>query len=324
MGVSLRRRRFLRLSAAALVWATSAAADDTYPSRPLRLVVPFAPGGAADTIARLLGQSIAERLGQPVVIENKPGGGTNVATQQVAAAPPDGHTLLWLGSSAPINAAYQPSPSLDLLRDLAPVCGVVDFPFGLVASPALPAKDLAGFIAFAKRSPGQLNFGSWGTGTVSHVAGELLKAMAGIDITHVPYRGGAPMIVDLLSGRIQAAFDVMTTSLPHIREGRLTALGIAGAARFAGLPDVPAIGELVPDYEASVWTGLAVPAGTPAHIIDRLNREVNGALSTDDVKARLSNLAASPILFTPAEFGAHIAAEIQKWSGLVRRSGAKP
>jgi tripartite-type tricarboxylate transporter receptor subunit TctC len=233
-------RQFLRLvtGAIAVPAASRIAGAQAYPSRPLRWLIPFPPGGGADTVARIMAPWLSERLGQQVIIENKPGGGTNIATQTVVNSPPDGYTLLFFGASVAINATFYVTLPFDPLRDLAPVAGLVDYPLGLVANPSVPAKTLAEFIALAKANPGKITMASYGTGTSSHVAGELFKMMTGVDLVHVPYRGSAPMIVDLLSGQVQVAFDVMTTSLPHIRSGALRALAMAGNARFDPLPDV--------------------------------------------------------------------------------------
>jgi tripartite-type tricarboxylate transporter receptor subunit TctC len=319
------RRRFLRLaaSATALLAVPWIAVAQTYPTRPLRLIVPFPPGGGADTVARVIGQWLSDRLGQPVLIENRPGGGTNVATQAVASSPPDGYTLLFFGSSAAINVSFYATLPFNLLRDIAPVSGLVEFPLGMVANPSVPAKTVPEFIAYAKANPGKINMGSFGTGTVSHVAGELFKMMARVNLIHVPYRGGAPLVIDLLSGRVQVGFDVMTTSLPHIRSGALRALAMTGGTRFDGLPDVPTVGEFVPGYEANVWAGVGVPTGTPSEVIDRLNREINAGLADPAIKARLAEAATTPKFFTPAEFGAHMAAETEKWGKVIKFIGAK-
>ena len=324
--MTLARRRLLHLAAAAaavpaasrLVWAQA------YPNRPLRFIVGYPPGGGADNAARIMGAWLAERLGQPVVIENRPGGGTNISVQAAVNAPPDGYTLLFLPSSAAINVSFYAPLPYDLMRDIVPVATIGDFPMVLAAHPSLPAKTVAELIGYAKANPGKINMGSFGTGTVSHVAGELFKMMAGVNLLHVPYRGGAPLTVDLLTGQVQVAFDVLTTPLPHIRAGTLRALAMTGGTRFDGLPDVPTVGETVPGYEASVWAGVGVPKGTPTEIVERLNREINAGLANPAVKARLLDGAITPKILTVGEFGALVAAEVEKWRKVVKFSGAKP
>jgi tripartite-type tricarboxylate transporter receptor subunit TctC len=266
---------------------------------------------------------LSDRLGQPIIIESKPGGGTNIGTQTVVNSPPDGYTLLFFGSSAAINATFYATLPFNLQRDIAPVAGLVDFPLALVAHPSVPAQTVVELIAYAQAHPGKISMGSFGTGTVSHVAGELFKMMTGVNLVHVPYRGSAPMVIDLLSGQVQVAFDVLTTSLPHIRSGALRALAMAGKTRFGSLPDVPTIGDAVPGYEASVWVGVGVPRGTPPEIIERLNREINAGLVNPTIKARLADVATTPKIFTPAEFGDHVAAEIEKWGRVIKFAGIR-
>jgi tripartite-type tricarboxylate transporter receptor subunit TctC len=275
------RRQFLHLAAgaAALPAISRIARAQAYPSRPVRLVVGFPAGGAADITARLIGQWLQERLGQPVIIENKPGGGTNISVQAVVNSPPDGYTLLLVGSPAAINATLYPSLPFNFLRDIAPVAGLVWYPLVLVAHPSVPAT-VAELIARAKTNPGKITMASAGIGTSSHVADELFKMMTGVNMVHVPYRGSAPMVADLHSGHVQVAFDTMTAPLPHIRSGALRALAVAGKTRFAGLPDVPTVSDVVPGFEASAWQGVGVPRGTPNEIIERLNREINDGLVT--------------------------------------------
>ena len=324
--MKLPRRRFLCLAAAAagITPAAPGARAQTYPARPLRWVVGFPPGGGADTIVRVVAPWLSERLGQSIIIENKPGATTNISVQAVANSPPDGYTLLFVAASAAVNASLFDALPFNLVRDIAPVSGLVDFPLVMVANPSLPANTVAEFIAYAKANPGKITMASFGTGSTSHVAGELFKAMAGVNLVHVPYRGGAPMLTDLVGGQVQVAFDVMTTSLPHIRTGALRALGIAGKHRFDGLPQLPTIGETIVGYEANSWAGVGVPRGTPTEIIERLNREINAGLADPAVKARLAQVSATPLFFTPAEFGAYIAAEIEKWSKVVKLAGIKP
>jgi tripartite-type tricarboxylate transporter receptor subunit TctC len=319
------RRRFLCMAALAVVSAdVRRARAQSYPSRPLRWVVGFPPAGGADTIVRIMAPWLAERLGQPVVIENKPGASTNISIQAVVNSPPDGYTLLFVAASAAVNATLFDNLPFNLARDVAPVSGLIDFPLVMIANPSLPATTMAEFIAYAKANPRKITIASFGTGSTSHVAGELLKAMTGIELVHVPYRGGAPMLTDLVGGQVQVGFDVMTTALPHIRTGALRALGVAGKHRFEGLPDVPTIGETIPGYEANSWAGVGVPRETPAHIIERLNREINAGLTDPTVKARLAEVSATPLVLSSAEFGTYVASEVEKWGTVVKRAGIKP
>ena len=322
--MKLPRRQFLHLAAdaAALPTFSRIAWAQAYPSRPLRWIVGFPPGGGADTVARIAGQWLSDRLGQPVIIENKPGGGTNISVQAVVNSPPDGYTLLLVGSPAATNAALYPSLPFNFLRDIAPVAGLVWYPLVLAAHPSVPAT-VAELIARAKTNPGKITMASAGIGTSSHVAGELFKMMTGVNMVHVPYRGSAPMVADLLSGHVQVAFDTMTASLPHIRSGALRALAVAGKTRFAGLPDVPTVSDVVPGFEASAWQGVGVPRGTPNEIIERLNREINAGLADAKMKTRFAEFGASTIVATPAEFATYLGAETEKWAKAVQFSGAK-
>jgi tripartite-type tricarboxylate transporter receptor subunit TctC len=324
--MKLPRRRFLPLSAAAAAVAAfpRIAWAETYPTRPLRWIIGFPPGGGADTVARIVGPWLSERLGQQVIIENRPGASTNIAAQAVINSPPDGYTLLFLGASTVVNRSIFANLPFDVLRDIAPVCGLVAYPMLLVAHPSVPAKTVAELIAHAKANPGKITMASFGTGSASHLAGELFKMMAGIDMVHVPYRGGAPMVTDLIAGQVQVGFDVMVTSLPHVRTGALRALGVAGKNRFDMLPDVPTIAEAVPGYEARTWAGIGVPKGTPAEIIARLNREINAALENPTIRSRLAELGTIPMILSAAEFGAYAAAESEKWAKVVRFAGIKP
>jgi tripartite-type tricarboxylate transporter receptor subunit TctC len=287
-------------------------------------MVGFPPGGGADIVSRIMAAWLAERLGQTVIVENRPGASGNISVQAVANSPPDGYTLLFIGSSAAVNVSLFATLPYNLLRDIAPVSGLIDFPLVLVTNPSVPAKTVAELIALAKADPGKISMASYGTGSTSHVAGELFKMMAGVEMIHVPYRGGAAMVTDLIGGRVQVGIDVLTGSLAHIRSGALRALAMAGKTRSEALPDVPTIGETVAGYEAEAWCGLGVPNGTPPEIIERLNREINAGLADRATKARLAEVATTPIFFTPAEFGAHMAAEIEKWGKVVRFAGIKP
>jgi tripartite-type tricarboxylate transporter receptor subunit TctC len=319
------RRDLLHLAAAAALAAVPRIAwAQTYPARPLRWIVGFPPGGGADTVARIMGAWLSERLGQQVIIENRPGASTNIAAQAVVNAPPDGYTLLFYGASTVVNTSIFHDLPFNVLRDIMPVSGLVAFPMVFVANPSVPAKTVAELIAYAQASPRKVTMASFGTGTASHLAGELFKMMAGIDMVHVPYRGGAPMVTDLIAGQVQVGFDVMVTTLPHVRTGALRALGVAGNTRFDMLPDVPSIAETVPGYEARTWAGVGMPKGTPTEIITRLDREIQAGLANPTVKARLAEAGTIPMILTAAEFGAYVAAESEKWSKVVKFAGVKP
>jgi tripartite-type tricarboxylate transporter receptor subunit TctC len=324
--MKLPRRNFLHLAAgaAALPAFSRIARAQAYPSRPVRWIVGFPPGGGADTVTRIVGQPLSERLGQQVIIENRPGASTNIAAQAVINSPPDGYTLLYYGASTLINASMFPNLPFDVRRDIAPVSGLAAFPMMLVVNPSVPAKTVAELIAHAKANPGKVTMASFGTGSASHLAGELFKMMAGINMVHVPYRGGAPMVTDLIAGQVQVAFDVMVTSLPHVRTGGLRALGVAGNNRFDMLPDVPTVAETVPGYEARTWAGVGVPKGTPTEIIARLNHEINAGLANPTIKSRLAEIGTIPIIFTATEFGTYIATESEKWAKVVKFAGVKP
>lgn len=324
--VRARRRSFLQAAASASVLAVIplAANAQAYPTKPLRWIVGFPPGGGADIVSRIMAPWLSERLGQSVVVENKPGASTNISVQMVVNSSPDGYTLLFVAASAAVNASLFDKLPFNLIRDIAPISGLIDFPLVLVANPSLPVRSIGELIAHAKANPGKISLASFGTGTTSHVAGELFKMMAGIEMMHIPYRGGAPMITDLLAGQVHAGIDAMTTALPHIRSGALIALGVAGKSRYPGLPDVPTVAETVAGYEANSWCGLGAPKGTPDEIIERLNREINAGLADSTIKARLASVATTPIFFTPTEFGAYVAAEVDKWGKVIRTAGVKP
>ena len=319
------RRRFLRWTAATVAApaVSRIAAAQGWPSQPLRWVVGFPPGGSGDIVARIMAALLAERLGQPVVIENKPGASTNISIQTVVNAPADGNTLLFIAASAALNVSLFDNLPFNLQRDIVPVAGLIDFPLVMLTHPSLPAKTVPELIAHAKANPGKISIASFGTGTTSHVAGELFKMTAGIDMTHIPYRGGAPMMTDLIGGQVQVAFDVLTGALSHIKSGDVRALAMAGATRYEGLPDVPTIGETMPLFVANSWCGIGVPRGTPAEIIARLNREVDTGLKDPTVRAKLTALATTPMFFMPDEFGAYIGAEIEKWRKVVRTANIK-
>jgi tripartite-type tricarboxylate transporter receptor subunit TctC len=322
----LPRRRFLELAAAAaaLPAVSSLAHGQAYPTRPIRIVVGYPAGGSTDLVARIVGQWVSERLGQPVLIENKPGAGTNLAAQTVVAAPADGYTLLFAASTYAINATLYDTLPYNFQRDIVPVAGLAELPLVMDINRSLPVNTLAEFIAYAKANPGKINFASFGVGTIAHLAIELFRLTTGVEIVHVPYRGGAPMITDMLAGRIQAGIDAMPNSLPHIRSGAVRALAVLPAMRTAALPDVPTFGETLPGFEVSTWSGVGAPRGTAGGIITILNRVINAALEDPEVKTRLADVGGTPLLYTPAEFGAVIRADTEKWAKVIRSAGIKP
>jgi tripartite-type tricarboxylate transporter receptor subunit TctC len=318
------RRAFLRFAAgvAVLPAVSRVAMAQAYPARPVRVVVGFAAGGTGDLLVRLIGQWLSERLGQPIIVDNRPGGGGTISTEAVVRAPPDGYTLLQVGTSHAVNTTLY-KLDFDLIRDIAPVAGIARAHLVMLVHPSFPASTVPAFIAYAKAHPGTINMASAGSGSSPRLAGELFKLMTGVDLVHVPYRGGAPALSDLIAGQVQ----VMFSNLPaadYIRAGKLRALAVTTAARSDELPDVPAIGEFVPGYEASAWYGLGAPRGTPADIIEKLNRATNAALADPRIKARLAEFGGTPLVGSPADFGALIAAETEKWGKVVRFAGLKP
>jgi tripartite-type tricarboxylate transporter receptor subunit TctC len=324
--MKLPRRHFLQLAgaaAAAPLFPQFASALD-YPTRPLRWIVGFSPGGGSDTVARIMAQWLSERLGQSIVIENKPGASSNISIQAAVSSPPDGYTLLFIAASAAVNVTLFDNLPFDLLRDIAPVSGLIDFPLVMVVSPSVPAKTVAEFIAYAKDTPGRISMASFGAGSTSHVAGELFKTMTGVNMVHVPYRGEAPALTDMIGGQVQVMFATLTGSLAHIRSGALRLLAVAGKTRSEFVPDAPTVGESLPGYEANSWCGVGVPRGTPAEIIVRLNTEINAGLADPATKARLAAVATTPIFYTPAGFGAYMASEVEKWGKVIKASGVKP
>jgi len=321
--MNLLRRRFLYLAGAAIA-APSLAWSETYPVRPVHMVVGFAAGGGADIVARLIGQALSEKLGQQIVVDNRPGAATNIATEVVARAAPDGYTLLLANSPNSINTTLYDNLSFDFMRDIVPVASIGRVPLVMVVNAAFPAKTVPEFIAYAKANPGKVNMGSGGNGAPDHMSGELFKAMAGVGILHVPYRGVAPAIADLLGGQVQVIFGTMPAVIALIKSGKLRALAVTTAARSDQLPDVPAIGEFVPGYEASQWYGIGAPKGTPAEAIERLNRETNAVLADPKMQARLAELGASVLPGSPADFGKLLADETAKWAKVVKLSGVKP
>ena len=324
--MNLPRRRFLYLAggAAALPALSRIASAQAYPTRPVRLIIGYPPGGSADITARLIGQWLSERLGQPFVVESRPGAGTNIATETVVNAPPDGYTLLLVAPANAINATLYEKLNHNFMRDIAPVAGLIRFPNVIVVNPSVPAKTVPEFIAYAKANPGKLNMASSGAGSTIHVSGELFKMMTGINMVHVPYRGGAPALTDLISGQVQVMFDNVPTSIEFIRAGKLRPLAVTTAARSNVLPDLPTVADFVPGYEASAWYGVGVPKGTPEAIIGKLNKETNAILADPKARARFDELGASLIAGSPAEFGQLVADETEKWAKVVKFSGARP
>jgi tripartite-type tricarboxylate transporter receptor subunit TctC len=319
------RRRFLHLAAgaSALPAVSRIARAQSYPTRPVRMIVPFAPGGTTDVLARLMGQWLSERLGQQLIIENRPGAGGNIGTETVVRAPADGYTLLMVSITAAVNATLYDNLNFNFIRDIAPLASIMRVPNVMEVHPSVTARTVPEFIAYAKANPGKINMASVGNGSSPHVFGELFKAMTGIDMVHVPYRGGAPALTDLLGGQVQVMFDNVTNSIEYIRAGRLRPLAVTTASRSEALPDIPTIGEFVPGYEASAWFGVGAPKSTPAEIIDKLNKEVNAALADAKVRARLADLGSVPMPMTPAEFGKFIGDETEKWGKVVKFAGIK-
>ena len=323
--MKLPRRRFLHLAAgaAALPAISRIAWAQAYPARPVRLIAPFPPGGVVDLYARLIGQWLSEHLGQPFVIENRAGAGGNVGTEVVVHAPPDGYTLLQLSSSNAWNATLYDNLKFDFIRDIAPVASIYLAPAVLVVHPSFPVKSVPELIAYAKANPGRINMASGGVGSAQHVYGELFKMMAGVDMLHVPYRGGGPALADLLAGQVPLMFDTLATSIEHIRAGKLRALAVTGAVRSQVLPDTPTVGDFVPGYEGIGWQGVGAPRNTPAEIIDKLNKEINAGLGDPRIKARVADLGGTVFISSPADFGAFIAAYTEKWAEVIKFAGAK-
>jgi tripartite-type tricarboxylate transporter receptor subunit TctC len=324
--MTLRRRTFHRLAAGALAAPTvaSRAFAQSWPAQPVRLVVGFAAGQAIDILARLIAQSLSEQLGHQFIVDNKPGSGGNIAAEGVARASADGHTLLVIGANNPINATLYDKPGYDLLRDFAPVAGIYRVYQVMVVNPSFPAKTGAEFIAYAKAHAGKVNFGSAGTGSVAHVSGELFKMMAGLDMQHVPYRGAPLALADLLGGQVQVMFDNLPSSIDHVRNGRLRALGVSTPKPLELLPEVPPIASFVPGYETSAFAGVGAPAGTPREIVDRLNKGVANALANPTLKAKILDLGGVPMPMTPPEFGKLLAEETEKWGKVIRAANIKP
>jgi len=324
--MKLPRRNFLHLAAgaAALPVASRVAWAQTYPARPVRIIVTTTPGGAPDILARLMGPWLSKRLGQQFVVENRPGGGSNIGTEAVVRAPPDGHTLLLVTTNNAINMTLYDKLNFNFIRDIAPVAGVVRVPNVMEVNPSFPAKTAPEFIAYAKANPNKLNFGSGGNGTASHMQFELFKLMSGVSMVHVSYRGSAPALTDLLSGQIQLMFDPMPSSIGHIKAGKLRALAVTTATRSEVLPDLPTLRDFVPGYEASTWFGIVAPTNTPAEIIEKLNNAINAGLADPKIKSRLAEMGGMLLAGSPADFGKLIAEETDKWGQVIRTANIKP
>jgi tripartite-type tricarboxylate transporter receptor subunit TctC len=324
--MKLPRRNFLHLAAgaAALTAVSRIARAQAYPSRPVRIIVPFAPGGTSDILARLMGQWLSERLGQPFVIENRPGANSNIGTEAVVRAPSDGYTLLLVTAAAAINATFYEKLSFNFIRDITAVAGIVRVPSVMVVNPSVPATTVPEFIAYAKSKPGKTTMASAGKGAPSHLAGELFKTMAGVDMVHVPYRGGGPAVTDLIAGQVQVVFPTIVESIEYIRASRLRALAVTTATRSDALPDIPTVGEFLPGYEASGWFGIGAPKSTSSEVVDQLNKQINEGLADPKMKARLADLGGTVLPGSPADFGKHIAEETEKWAKVIRSANIKP
>jgi tripartite-type tricarboxylate transporter receptor subunit TctC len=323
--LKLPRRQFLHLAvgAAACLAISRTATAQSYPSRPVRIVVGYAAGGGTDIVARLMGQWLSERLGQQVVIENRTGAATNIGTEAVVRAPADGYTLLLAHTANAINATLYERLNFNFIRDITPVAGIIRVPSVMVVNSSLPAKTVPEFIAYAKANPGKINMGSGGAGGPDHMSGELFKAMTGINMIHVPYRGLSPALTDLLAGQLQVIFSSLPAAIEYIRAGKLHALAVTTATRFEGAPDIPTVGDAVPGYEASQWYGVGAPKNTPVEIVDKLNREINAGLANPKLRAQLADLGGTALPGPPEEFGKLIAEETEKWAKVVKFSGAK-
>jgi tripartite-type tricarboxylate transporter receptor subunit TctC len=295
-----------------------------YPTRPVRLIAPVAPAGANDIVARLMGQWLSERLGQSFIIENRPGGGNNIGTEAVVRAPADGYTLLLVGTPNVVNMTLYDKLSFNFLRDIAPVASIIRAPYVMAVNPTVAAKTIPELIAYAKANPGKLSMGSTGTGSGAHVAGELFKMMTGVNLVHVPYRGGGPGLTDLLGGQVQLMFVSTVSSIEYIKTGRLRGLAVTTATRSDELPDIPTVGEFVPGYEASTWFGVGAPKAAPAAIVEKLNKEINAGLADPKMKARLADLGGDVLALSPADFGKFIADETEKWPKVIKFAGIQP
>jgi len=323
--MKLPRRNFLHLAAgaAALPAVSRFAWAQVYPTRPVRLIIAYAPGASADTTARLMAQWLSERLGQSVVVESRPGGGTNIATEAVVRATPDGYTLLSCGTPSAINATLYGRLNFTFVRDIAPVASFVRLPLVMLVNPSVPAKTVPEFITYAKANPGKIAMASTGIGATTHLSGELFKIMAGIDMVHVPYRGGTAVLTDLIGGQVQVLF-IGTETIGHIKSGKLRALAVTTATRLDLLPDIPTVAEYLPGYEVSAWFGIGAPRNTPTEIIDKLNNEINAGLRDPKIRARLADVGGASLTGSPGEFGKLIADETEKWAKVIRSANIKP
>jgi tripartite-type tricarboxylate transporter receptor subunit TctC len=323
--MSLPRRQFLHLAAvaAALPAMLRIARAQAYPTKPVRIVVGFAAGGGTDIYARLIGQHLSERLGQQFIIENRPGGDSNIATEAVVRAPPDGYTLLAVDSSPAINATLYDKLGFNFIRDIAPVAGIASQPLVMLLNPSFPAKTISEFIDYAKVNPDKINMASGGNGNITHLVGEMFKTIAGVNMIHLPYRGGGAALADLLGGQVPVLFTGVPTAIEYIRAGRLRALGVTSATRSEALPDVPTVGQFLPGYEAVDWKGIGAPKNTPFEIVEKLNKEINAALADPKMKARFADLGGTVLPGSPADFGKLIAAETEKWGKVVTFAGIK-
>lgn len=317
-------RQYLKLLAMCLAvcGTTSQASAQDYPNRPVRWILGFAPGGPTDIVVRVVAQHLSEKLGQPFVIENRPGAGGNLAAQAVVNAAPDGYTLLAIAHVHAINATLYKQLSYNFIRDITPVAGLVQMPNVLEVHPSVPAKTVPEFIAWLKANENKISYASAGSGTSAHLATELFKAMTGTTMQHIPYRGSGPALIDMLSGQVTVLFDTLSSSIEHIRAGKLRAIAVTSAKRIDALPDVPVIADTVPGYEVTAWFGAGVPKGTPPAVVDKLNREINAALADPKIKARFAELGAMPFVATPAQMVTHVAAETERWGRAVKFSGA--
>jgi tripartite-type tricarboxylate transporter receptor subunit TctC len=324
--MKLPRRTFLHVAAGAAVLSVVSriARAQTYPTRPVRIFVGFAAGGGADIVARLVGQWLSARLRQPFFIENRPGAGGNIATEAVVNAPPDGHTLLFAGAPNAINATLYDKLNFNFIRDIAPIASTTRVPNILEVHPSVPASTVPEFVAYAKANPGKINMASAGNGSSPHVSGELFKMMTGVNLVHVPYRGGGAALTDLLGGQVQVMFDNVSSSIEYIRAGKLRPLAVTTATRLDVLPNIPSVGEFVPGYEASSWNGVGGPKNTPAEIVEKLNKEINAALGDPKFKARLTELGLTGLPGSPSDFAKFIADETEKWGEVVKFAGIKP
>jgi tripartite-type tricarboxylate transporter receptor subunit TctC len=323
--MKLPRRRFLRLAAgaAALPAVSRPALAQDYPTRPVRLIVGFAPGQAIDITTRMIGQWLSERLGQQFIVENRPGAGGNIGTEAVVRAPPDGYMLLAIGSNNMINATLYEKLNFNFIRDIAPVASVARVPQVMEVTPSFPAKTVPEFIAHAKANPGKVSFASAGNGSVAHVTGELFKMITGVNMLHIPYRGAALALTDLIGGQVDLMFDNMPSSIEYIRAGRLRPLAVSTTTRLESLPDIPTVGDFVPGFETSAWGGIGAPKDTPGEIIDKLNREINAALADPKMNARLADLGGLVLPLSPADYGRRIAEETEKWGKVIKFAGAR-